>query len=200
MDHKAKCKRMKKFRKFIADKLGVDLHQKECTYEGECSGTCPKCKQEEEILNKALLSKGAVTVAAVATAVSMSGCSPANNPKPHLSSVSQLEYVDGEEIAPPEIEEGDIEILEGDVVAPIDDLVGEVAIPIDDLEGATTEVEPECSTGDNSGGDVIEEGGLELVEPDSDYVDLEGDVLMPVEDSGVVGNVKELLHKITFIS
>ena len=29
----------------------IDLKQEECTYKGECSGTCPKCKQEEEILN-----------------------------------------------------------------------------------------------------------------------------------------------------
>lgn len=55
MNHKERCKELKKVRATIADKLGIDLHQRECTYEGECSGTCPKCAQEENILNKALL-------------------------------------------------------------------------------------------------------------------------------------------------
>ena len=52
--NKKKCKYLKEIRKAIADKLGVDLHQITCKYEGYCSGTCPKCKQEEEILNKVL--------------------------------------------------------------------------------------------------------------------------------------------------
>lgn len=58
--NKEKCKRLKEIRKQTADKLGIDLHQTECTYQGDCSGTCPKCRQEEEKLNKALLGKAAV--------------------------------------------------------------------------------------------------------------------------------------------
>lgn len=65
MDHKEKCKVLKGVRKQIADKLGIDLHQTECTYEGECSGTCPKCAKEEKTLNKALLS-GAVIASSIA--------------------------------------------------------------------------------------------------------------------------------------
>ena len=55
MNHKDKCKALKNLRKKIADEIGVDLHQTECTYQGECSGTCPKCANEEKTLNKALL-------------------------------------------------------------------------------------------------------------------------------------------------
>lgn len=65
MNHKEKCKALKEVRKTIADKLGIDLHQTECTYEGECSGTCPKCAKEERTLNKALLS-GAVIASSIA--------------------------------------------------------------------------------------------------------------------------------------
>ena len=68
MDHKAKCKVMKKMRKQIADAIGVELHQTECTYQGECSGTCPKCAQEEKILNRALLGGTAVAVGLTLTA------------------------------------------------------------------------------------------------------------------------------------
>lgn len=73
--NKAKCKKLKQIRKAISDKIGVELHQTECTYEGKCSGTCPKCQQEESILNKALLSKGAAAVATVAIAAGLTGCS-----------------------------------------------------------------------------------------------------------------------------
>ena len=56
-DNKEKCRHLRKVRKQIADELNIDLHQTECTYEGICSGTCPKCEQEEQILNAALLRK-----------------------------------------------------------------------------------------------------------------------------------------------
>lgn len=72
--HKKRCKQLKEIRKNIADKLNIDLHQTECTFKGECSGTCPKCQQEEKILNKALLGKGAAIGAATLMAASMTAC------------------------------------------------------------------------------------------------------------------------------
>lgn len=73
MTHKERCKQLKEMRKEMADKIGLDLHQTECTYAGECSGTCAKCQQEERKLNKALLS-GAIALAGVAlTACSAPG-------------------------------------------------------------------------------------------------------------------------------
>lgn len=72
--HKERCKKLKEIRKKIADKIGVDLHQTECTYEGKCSGTCPKCQQEERQLNQALLTKGALATGALAMSVSLVGC------------------------------------------------------------------------------------------------------------------------------
>ena len=56
--HKKKCNELKKIRKILADKLGLDLHQKECTFDGDCKGTCPKCEAEEKALNKAIKTKG----------------------------------------------------------------------------------------------------------------------------------------------
>lgn len=73
--HREKCKNLKDIRKKMADRLGIDLHQRECTYQGKCSGTCPKCRQEEEILNKALLGKTAAAVA-ITAGVMLTGCGP----------------------------------------------------------------------------------------------------------------------------
>lgn len=73
---RAKCDRLKKIRKAVADKLNVDLHQSECTFEGNCRGTCPKCKQEEEILNRELLKRAAGAGIGVLAGLSLAGCAP----------------------------------------------------------------------------------------------------------------------------
>lgn len=72
--HKERCKKLKEIRKKVADKIGVDLHQTECTFEGKCSGTCPKCQQEEQRLNQALLAKTALATGVVAMSVGLTGC------------------------------------------------------------------------------------------------------------------------------
>lgn len=74
MNSKDKCKVLKGIRKKIGDSIGVDLHQQECTFEGECTGTCSKCKHEENVLNKALYQKlGALTLGTV-MGLSLTGC------------------------------------------------------------------------------------------------------------------------------
>ena len=159
--NKKRCKKLKEIRKSIADKLGVDLQQKECTFEGKCSGTCPKCKQEEEILNKALLKRtGAIGIAATMGA-SLVGCNflkpdygqlagdvrIADPPKPTI----QEELLEGEILDDPNIlggleymgddEENDkyleeCERLENELKEKDYELTGLVAPPIDeeDLE------------------------------------------------------------------
>ena len=76
MTSKEKCSELKKIRKKLADSLNINLHQTECTFEGECSGTCPKCKQEEKVLNTALLKKGAVVLSATALTLGLAACTP----------------------------------------------------------------------------------------------------------------------------
>ncbi len=73
---RAKCDRLKKIRKAVADRLHVDLHQTECTFEGNCRGTCPKCKQEEEILNRELLKRAAGLGVGALAGLSLAGCAP----------------------------------------------------------------------------------------------------------------------------
>ena len=108
--HKEKCKQLMKIRKIMADKLGVDLHQRECTFEGKCSGTCPKCKQEEEILNKAILQRTVAAGVATTMGVSMVGCSISNKDNVSLTNSiqtntteenTQQETLQKEELAKP---------------------------------------------------------------------------------------------------
>ena len=69
--HRKKCDHLKEIRKNVAKAIGVELNQSECTFEGDCKGTCPKCRQEEQKLSKALLAGSAV---AAGMALMLSGC------------------------------------------------------------------------------------------------------------------------------
>lgn len=59
MRGKDTCKTLKEIRKNIAEKNGIQLEIEECTYEGDCSGTCPKCEAELRELECALDEKEA---------------------------------------------------------------------------------------------------------------------------------------------
>lgn len=155
--HKEKCKELKKVRAEIAKELGVELHQRECTYEGYCSGTCPKCKQEENLLNAAIRKRRAAAVCMTVLATSfLSGCQTIDGayelegdvqclpeyemtyeiPETHLketvSTIESEEWEGGIE----EIDEFVIDELEGDVACEWE-IAGEV--PIEESTAEETE-------------------------------------------------------------
>ena len=51
---KAKCKILKEIRQKIADENDIPYVTRECTYQGDCSGTCPRCESELRYLEKEL--------------------------------------------------------------------------------------------------------------------------------------------------
>lgn len=51
------CEQLKKVRKGIADENGIPLKIEECTFKGECRGTCPRCEAEMAYLEAALTEK-----------------------------------------------------------------------------------------------------------------------------------------------
>lgn len=119
MTGKEKCNKLKKIRATLASKLGIDLHQVECTFEGECTGTCPKCKQEENILNTAILHKGTAVAGAMMLATSITACNPFKNNNTNNTTDTDIEYLTGEVALEPDPEPStnpdDIEFLTGDV-------------------------------------------------------------------------------------
>ncbi len=103
--HKEKCKKLKEIRKKVADKIGIDLHQSECTYEGPCSGTCPKCAMEEQRLNRALLGKAALATGVAAMSIGLAGCQQAETTLEGDIEVSSTEQqLEGEEGYKPDSE------------------------------------------------------------------------------------------------
>ncbi len=51
---KNRCEYLKEVRRRIATENDIPLEQRECTYQGECSGTCPFCEAELQYLEKEL--------------------------------------------------------------------------------------------------------------------------------------------------
>lgn len=118
MSGKSKCKILKQIRQQIAAENDIEFITSECKFQGECSGTCPKCEAEvrylEQQLQKRRQAGKAVAVAGIAAAliVSASGCiEPRTGGTPLPPSQSQTEEIPGG-ILPPEdlmgvpIEEG----------------------------------------------------------------------------------------------
>lgn len=73
MSGKSKCKILKDIRKKIAEENDIAYVTSECKYQGECSGTCPKCEAELRYLEEELAKRKnvgkAVAVAGVAAAL-----------------------------------------------------------------------------------------------------------------------------------
>lgn len=54
MNGKAKCKILREIRKKIAEANDITVVTKECTHQGNCKGTCPKCEAEVRYLEQEL--------------------------------------------------------------------------------------------------------------------------------------------------
>ena len=57
MAGKDKCEFLKGIRKRIAEANGIAYEPRECTFEGDCTGTCPFCEKEAADLLAALKEK-----------------------------------------------------------------------------------------------------------------------------------------------
>lgn len=85
MNGKNKCKLLKEIRQKIADENDISYVTTECKFQGECSGTCPKCEAElrylEQELDKRRKAGKAVAVAGIAAAmvVTAAGCDLSSN-------------------------------------------------------------------------------------------------------------------------
>ena len=81
MRGKNKCKILKEIRQKIADENDIPYVTRECSYQGDCTGTCPKCESELRYLERELEKRASlgkrVAVGAVCAgmALTTAGCS-----------------------------------------------------------------------------------------------------------------------------
>lgn len=78
------CKQLKAVRQRIAEENHIPLEQRECTYEGPCRGTCPRCEAEVQYLERALAHRLKLGKAATVAGLSLSLAACSNgNTTPH---------------------------------------------------------------------------------------------------------------------
>ena len=135
---KQKCRILKQIRQQIADENDIPYVTRECTFQGECRGTCPRCESELRDLEKQLALRASlgkrVAVAALCASVSLgaAGCSSpfgrggdkVGGIEDDLSGMIAYE--------PAETPEPDIEIETGEVAWPEEteeQLAGKIALP-----------------------------------------------------------------------
>ncbi|MBP5190334.1 MAG: energy transducer TonB [Bacteroidales bacterium] len=76
------CNQLKAVRQQIADENGIPFTVEECSHEGDCRGTCPRCEAEVRYLEQALTSritKGRTATVAGLT-LSLAACGGAGEP------------------------------------------------------------------------------------------------------------------------
>lgn len=72
MHGKNKCRILKEIRRKIAEENDIPLVTKECSYQGECSGTCPRCESELRYLEQQLARRQSLGKAVTVAALSLS--------------------------------------------------------------------------------------------------------------------------------
>ena len=118
------CKILKEIRRQIAAENDINLVIEECTYQGDCEGTCPRCEAEVRYLERELEKRqrmGKVAVIAglsLGTMLTASSCThvlpPATGIVPNPNAPDSTECP-----APPDSTDPDsLYPLAGDVLAP----------------------------------------------------------------------------------
>ncbi len=124
---KQTCKILKEIRKQIAAENDIEFVTSECTYKGDCKGTCPKCEAEVRYLERELekrqrLGKAAVFAGmTIGTAITAASCGPLITPPDGMlvepwDTISATDTIKDDSVAEPFL-------LKGDVVAPAPDSV-----------------------------------------------------------------------------
>ena len=189
---KQTCKILKEIRKQIAAENDIQLVIEECTYQGDCKGTCPKCEAEVRYLERELEKRQRMGKAAIfagmtiGTAITAAGCGPLA-PTPN----GMMEHPRDTIVASDTIRNDSVEepiLLEGDVMAPVPDTMKAekkkvtckneepLAIPGDvvvfeEIEGEMPEIFPEVGEveGESDVYQIVEQmpefpGGQEAME------------------------------------
>ena len=181
---RAKCKILKEIRQKIADENDIPYVTRECTFQGNCSGTCPRCESELRYLERELEARArvgkkvAVTALCAGIAMGSTACSlpikgqelggdvaykePADT---ELGGAGQPLELEGE--ARPEDDE--LIELSGEVEALPEDLAGAAELWDEDGDGCVSEDSvSDNSVSENSVSDNAVPAGEEESSPEAE--------------------------------
>lgn len=124
MKGKQTCKILKEIRKQIAAENDIEFVTSECTYQGECKGTCPKCEAEVRYLEHELEKRQHMGKVAMISGMAIGTMFGAT------SCLNRFQPLEGDVVYEPDSLE---------VVAPEQPLPGEIAV-----DSAAFPVEQQC--------------------------------------------------------
>ena len=196
MRGKEKCRALKEIRRQIAEKNDIPYVVSQCTYQGDCRGTCPKCEAELRYLERELaIRQGlgkAVAVVGISTSVcaGLTACSPVEMVKDALG-IGVQNTAGAIPISQPEDIADDVEIWPGPeqdgAEQPEIQSIAPVESPESEAEDGTVETIP-GKTEELAGAIPIpiETEELEMGEilpaeyaPEETVSELEGDIALP---------------------
>ena len=173
MRGKEKCKALKEIRQKIAEQNDIAFAVSECTHQGDCRGTCPKCEAELRYLERQLEIRKNLGKAVVVAGISAGMCAPmvACNPIEAVGDViADVYYTINPSAAP---------LAGAEEYIPPEDLTGDVEYIPEDVQGMEG---PAPESDEPDGEDIL--GGLEEYDPGEDVEPSEedSDALCPVEE------------------
>lgn len=146
MKGKEKCKALKEIRQKIAEQNDIAFAVSECTHQGDCKGTCPKCEAELRYLERQLEIRKNLGKAVVVAGISAGMCAPMVACSPiesigdamgNLFNISTNQELEGA-TQPPEDLAGDVEYIPEDVQGM------EGPAPEEYIEGGLEEYDPDA--------------------------------------------------------
>ena len=147
MRGKEKCKALKEIRQKIAEQNDIAFAVSECTHQGDCRGTCPKCEAELRYLERQLEIRKNLGKAVVVAGISAGMCTPMVACSPiedigdamgNLFNINTVQELDGDvQYIPPEQ-------LTGDEYIPEDVQGMEGPAPEEDIDGGLEEYDPDA--------------------------------------------------------
>lgn len=181
MRGKEKCKALKEIRRKIAEENNIAYAVSECTHQGDCKGTCPKCEAELRYLERELELRKSLGKAVVVAGISVGICAPltACNPVDAIGNVIEDVYYTINPSAAPIA--GDVEYI-----PPEDDYQGMEGPAPEDLstseedseEVIMGEFEYDPNWEESSDSEDLSEENID----DEDMQILEGDIAVDPED------------------
>lgn len=134
MKGKEKCRALKELRQQIAKRNDIEIAVHECTFQGECKGTCPRCEAELSYLEKELdrRKKLGKTVAALGIALGSIGVAGSLTACAPTDFIDEITQTQGDTEATEKPTE-DTERLDGEV-----EIIREEGYVDEPLEGAPT--------------------------------------------------------------
>lgn len=178
MKGKEKCKALKEIRRQIAEKNDIPFAVSQCTHQGDCKGTCPKCESELRYLERELAIRQGLGKAVAIAGISIGACATFTACSPMDTVTDFLENIGRDELA------GDVTPVPDTEIAGAIEEFDFSTPPEGDFTGMET-VPPDTEDDDTLAGNVVlfEEGSTpgETIDPETGEVlpEIEGDIAVP---------------------